>query len=109
MAGNEAIMEKSVRRRRVRPQQDAEQHIKLKMTRLVSQSILSTHTKVSSYISEYVIVSSVSLMTTQVVMNCKDNGVCLECLLNYLHTLVLTLYIDECPKLGMSYVCVSLE
>ncbi|XP_073329216.1 histone-lysine N-methyltransferase set-1-like [Pagrus major] len=30
MAGNEAIMERSVRRRRVRPQQDAEQHIKLK-------------------------------------------------------------------------------
>ena len=29
-AGNEAIMERSVRRRRVRPQQDAEQHIKLK-------------------------------------------------------------------------------
>lgn len=59
MAGNEAIMEKSVRRRRVRPQQDAEQHIKLKMTRLVSQSILSAHTKVSSYILQVVLVSVV--------------------------------------------------
>ena len=81
MAGNEAIMEKSVSRKRVHPQQDVEQHLKLNTTREVSQSILSTDTKVSSYISEYVIVSSVSLMTTQVVMYCKDNDVCLECLL----------------------------
>ena len=65
MAGNKVVMERSVRRRRVRPQQDAEQHIQLK----TDKAGLTEHF-ISPYKGKFLhFASSVSVSCTHLINN----------------------------------------